>query len=287
MIFKNNKFLLLSIFAFLMTTPTIAQHHDGNWIYKNANDTTFVHCWSDTLTMSAFPAGSMMGMMGMPDSIYCRIDRMYLDSLHHPHDSTFIGWYRMQIGRDSLHFNMMNDDSGMMSGNHMIQFSMGTRCRLHWDSLMTDSMHRNWKPTGILAWDGSQWISIPISLSGNDAEFIASQLYSVYGIVGEVTTPLEVKDDSRIVNSFILSQNFPNPFNPSTEIRFTIPLSGIVRLRVYNILGNEVTALINDEMMAKGEHTIRFDGENLSSGIYFYTLQSGNFKESRKMLLIR
>jgi len=89
-----------------------------------------------------------------------------------------------------------------------------------------------------------------------------------------------------IPDSYQLSQNYPNPFNPSTKINFTIPVNGQVSLKVYDILGKEVMSLVND-IMSAGKHEITFNGSNLNSGTYFYRLQSGNFVETKKMLLVK
>ena len=89
-----------------------------------------------------------------------------------------------------------------------------------------------------------------------------------------------------IPDSYQLSQNYPNPFNPSTKINFTIPVNGQVSLKVYDILGKEVMSLVNDVITA-GRHEVTFNGSNLNSGTYFYRLQSGNFVETKKMLLVK
>lgn len=104
---------------------------------------------------------------------------------------------------------------------------------------------------------------------------------------------------SSVPVEFKLEQNYPNPFNPSTKIKFTIPTppvssplskgrtkEGFVILKVYNILGNEVATLVNEKLPA-GEYQINFDASNLSSGAYFYTLASDNFRETKKMILFR
>ncbi|HKB84753.1 MAG TPA: T9SS type A sorting domain-containing protein [Ignavibacteriaceae bacterium] len=86
---------------------------------------------------------------------------------------------------------------------------------------------------------------------------------------------------------FRLSQNFPNPFNPSTGIQYSISQPGRVTLKVYDMLGREVAGLV-DEQQAAGDHTVNFDGTNLSSGIYFYQLKiPGNFSQTKKMLLLK
>ncbi len=89
-----------------------------------------------------------------------------------------------------------------------------------------------------------------------------------------------------VANTFELSQNYPNPFNPTTLIRFSIPEAGNVSLKVYNVLGQEVMSLINEEM-AVGSYEADFNAANFSSGVYFYTLQAGDFTSTKKMMLLK
>lgn len=87
---------------------------------------------------------------------------------------------------------------------------------------------------------------------------------------------------------FYLSQNYPNPFNPATILEFGIPSAseGLVTLKIYDALGNEVATLIN-EFKSPGIYKVEWNGENYSSGIYFYELTNGNFKETKRMLLLK
>jgi ligand-binding sensor domain-containing protein len=89
-----------------------------------------------------------------------------------------------------------------------------------------------------------------------------------------------------VPNGYALSQNFPNPFNPSTTIEFTLPKSEFVELKVYSILGKEVVNLVSAKLQ-QGKHTYTFDGENLASGIYYYQLTAGDYREVKKMILLR
>jgi uncharacterized delta-60 repeat protein len=91
---------------------------------------------------------------------------------------------------------------------------------------------------------------------------------------------------SGIPQKFSLSKNYPNPFNPVTKIRFTIPQTSMVRFTIYDILGNEVGVFINEEKNP-GEYEFELDAANLTSGIYFYQLEAGNFIETGKMSLIK
>ena len=83
-----------------------------------------------------------------------------------------------------------------------------------------------------------------------------------------------------------LEQNFPNPFNPSTEITYQLPSEGHVLLTVHNVLGKEIASVVNGVENA-GTHTIRFNAASLAGGIYFYRLQTGSFTAIRKMLLVK
>ncbi len=89
-----------------------------------------------------------------------------------------------------------------------------------------------------------------------------------------------------VPSKFELSQNYPNPFNPSTKISFSIPKDGNVSLKVFNALGQEVASLVNGFTEA-GFHTVDFNAVNLNSGIYFYKLETTNFNQVRKMMLIK
>ena len=86
--------------------------------------------------------------------------------------------------------------------------------------------------------------------------------------------------------TFKLMQNYPNPFNPSTEISYSIPKSGYVKLTIYNVLGEKITELVNGYQSA-GNHSYQFNANNLSSGIYFYSLQTGNLVQTKKMILLK
>jgi hypothetical protein len=99
--------------------------------------------------------------------------------------------------------------------------------------------------------------------------------------------PSAVEDESEeALNSYQLYQNYPNPFNPVTTIRYSIPEISNVTLKVYDVLGNEVATLLNEEK-PYGSYDVEFDASGLSSGIYFYKLQAGSLVEAKKMVLMK
>jgi Secretion system C-terminal sorting domain len=104
-------------------------------------------------------------------------------------------------------------------------------------------------------------------------------------VFGDFTTSVEKLDDL-IPAKFELEQNYPNPFNPSTKIRFTVPEAGLVTMKVYNLLGQEVAILVNEEQAA-GVYEVTFDAAQLPSGIYFYSINAGDFVATKKMILLK
>ena len=95
-----------------------------------------------------------------------------------------------------------------------------------------------------------------------------------------------MEDNGTSANEFVLFQNYPNPFNPSTNIQYQISSLSQVSLKIYDVLGNEVATLANEEKTA-GSYEVEFNTLDLSSGIYLYKLQVGSFVETKKMMLMK
>jgi photosystem II stability/assembly factor-like uncharacterized protein len=116
-----------------------------------------------------------------------------------------------------------------------------------------------------------------------DAAYVGSDIS-----IGEFSIGVSSTDDSKDIlpSEYSLEQNYPNPFNPTTTIKYQIPELSFVSIRIYDILGNEIATLVNEEKPA-GYYKIEFDVPSLSSGIYFYTINSKNFISTRKMMLIK
>ena len=93
-------------------------------------------------------------------------------------------------------------------------------------------------------------------------------------------------DDKTIPTDYTLFQNYPNPFNPSTAIEFSLPVNSNVTLTIYNLLGQVVTTLVNEDKPA-GTYSVEFNATSLPSGIYFYKLEAGNFIQTKKMVLLK
>ena len=118
--------------------------------------------------------------------------------------------------------------------------------------------------------EGCDWIIPP----GGDCE---SQVLSI--------------QDSHIINSFLIQQNYPNPFNPVTNILYNLPEDGFVKITVFDILGNVINQLVN-EVQNSGYKTVKWEATNnqgqlVSAGVYLYTIETGEFRQTKKMILLK
>ncbi|MHB8843024.1 MAG: T9SS type A sorting domain-containing protein, partial [Candidatus Aquicultor sp.] len=169
----------------------------------------------------------------------------------------------------------------------------GVGRQLKYDSLVYDGTQRNWVKEEIdLKQFGGKQIKIRFKLLSDGSVQKDGWYLDDISIVtfddlissGKNTIPASL--------DFHLLQNYPNPFNPETVIRYQVSVSGKVTLKIYDILGNEVATLLDEEQQA-GKYSVKFDATSnhqltinaLSSGVYFYQLRAGNFVETKKMVL--
>jgi len=152
---------------------------------------------------------------------------------------------------------------------------------------------------GDLSDEEDEWL-----LEGTDPEARVSGTFTQFALIGEAPTATDqIEIDNVVVRStggavgveekvtslptdFELMANYPNPFNPTTNIQFALPSNSNVKLTVVNALGQVVAELVNGELSA-GIHDVTWDAANMTSGIYFYTIQADNFVQTRKMLLLK
>ena len=121
-----------------------------------------------------------------------------------------------------------------------------------------------------------------IIVNSNDP-FTPSVVVPIHMIV---SSTVGIEDNLNIPLAFNLYQNYPNPFNPRTTIKYSIPELSKVKLTLFNLLGEEVTTLVNEEKNA-GNYSVEFNAATLPSGVYFYQLKAGEFISSKKMVLMK
>lgn len=150
-----------------------------------------------------------------------------------------------------------------------------------WNSgvYMSDDFGGSWKQIGMKG-QGASAVTCQPATKTLFAGTSAGKVYKVSaGATGIADRPVKA-------NSYTLEQNYPNPFNPETAIRYSLQAAGHVKLEVYDLLGNRVAEIVNGNESA-GEHTVRFNASGLTSGVYFYKIQSGSFTSIKKLLLIK
>lgn len=108
--------------------------------------------------------------------------------------------------------------------------------------------------------------------------------YNIYKYSSQID--VGINNEGKAVTKFHLAQNYPNPFNPTTKIKFSLQKAGLVTLYVYDVTGRQIQTLVN-EVRPSGNYTVDFTGSSLSSGVYFYKIQSGDFVGAKRMLLIK
>ena len=110
--------------------------------------------------------------------------------------------------------------------------------------------------------------------------------YTSEGRIRDMNLITNIKNDLISQKKYYLGNNYPNPFNPTTKIDYTIPENTFVSLRIFDITGREVTTLVNSYQQS-GLHSVTYNASNISSGLYLYTLNTGNYSETKRMVLIK
>ncbi|MCK5033694.1 MAG: Ig-like domain-containing protein, partial [Calditrichia bacterium] len=181
------------------------------------------------------------------------VDDNYPRGLASDHEVS--GWYTIDwVGWKLVSWDMTNDSTGSWLGDGSLD---GT---LRFDSIQLT--YNPGAPTGTLYFDDLR-LATKIPLGIPDAN-----------------------DDTRLPDHYQLFQNYPNPFNPSTTITYQVPQNSYVKITVYNMLGQVIKTLVNEEKSI-GVHNVTFKTENLAGGVYIYTLETNSFKDSKKMMLLK
>jgi hypothetical protein len=137
--------------------------------------------------------------------------------------------------------------------------------------------------------NGSSTVLLGTGIFGTNASFnLPPEIgWVCYSPVNPSKNSVKKSQDSYSPYHFKLSQNYPNPFNPETVIKYEIAKESNVTIKIYNILGQLVRTMVNNELKKPGIYNLNFDGSNLASGLYFYKIEAGTFIETKKMLLIK
>ena len=182
-------------------------------------------------------------------------------------------------------FNINPDQPGGGPGSGFVTDPVTGRTHNVASTLPTDEDYSPlWR---VNVYDNADWDSVHDLASAQAANILATGVATVNCPIVMIENATAVEDHpGGVPLSYRLDQNFPNPFNPTTQINFTVAHNGRTTLKVFNIIGQQVAELV-DKDLQPGDYTVHWDASNRASGIYFYTLQTGSFRMTRKMMLLK
>ena len=268
----------------------------GMWMHRDHSDTTYAHCVNDSAHRIGFPPGHTGhgGGMMWPDSMFVQFWEIHPDSLPGGHNQEHFRGFYLNM-HDPQGIGMMN---GQFGGHHgMMHFQKEHVFRFHYDDEMLAAAGLSEAGMMVKYWnsDAQQWLEaagIAIDTEGNTVTFSSGELSNYYTLSAPaVVTGVEDSPAGIVPGEFILHQNYPNPFNPSTNIHFDLPQQAQVQLSIYNLLGQRIAVLI-DENKPAGVYTVQWDGRNgagkaVASGIYLMKLEAGQQVKVKRMLLLK
>ena len=171
---------------------------------------------------------------------------------------------------------------GLLNWFKVVRTGTGTSELWGYNLTKVDFTSGNWIPTWPLPeLADMQYSNTTLKTGGTDGKPVGDPGWFTGGYTGVPKTP------SQVPNQFALYQAYPNPFNPSTNIKFTVAQSGNVSLRIYNVMGQLVKTVVDNVYKNKGDYNYQVTMDNLSSGVYFYTLIQGNQELTKKMVLLK
>ena len=280
----------------------------GHYVSENFGVSAMQKIWEETIGqdgLSAVDSAMTFYNTNAPDIFAGYCVWKYLTgnraNASHPHfqEATSYPKVRIQKRFSSLPIDATNETYPSLEnyatyyltivGNHQtgnFQLGFNDPMEQQWRGKMILDSARNFESISFNVFDGltiSDWQNLDsIIFIPANTEYVGNNF--LFGLTG-VFEPTNVSENN-LPTKFSLQQNFPNPFNPNTKIKYEIAKSGFVSLKIYDILGREIKTLVNENKNV-GTYEIDFDANNLNSGIYFYKLTTNNFSEMKKMILVK
>ena len=263
-------------------------HMGGGWIHRNMSQSMQFHSPFDEMDWMEMNPGWHMGGRhhgGMQDSLFCQILEILPGSMRGMGSENAFAGYEI----DFFFERMMGGMGNMGCGEHM-EFGSNANFQFHYTDaeLQLKGVDESTIQVKYLDTHTNSWMTINnanINASNNTVTFNTSNVGSYFILTGDSPTSVETSNDL-IVEDFVLEQNYPNPFNPSTRIEFTVVKRSNVSLSVFNLLGQKVADLVN-ENMEPGHYNVSFDASSLSSGVYLYQLKTDGTTIVKKMQLLK
>ena len=266
-------------------------HFGGGWIDKDMNQNRGFHTPYDTLDRMIINPGWHDGMTHhggmMSDSLFCQLLEIFPQNLPQHNDHNFFSAYEIGLFSPDGHNNMREGEHGRGE----MEFASDLNFMLHYNDIQLMGFQMDENTIEVMGWDdqANTWSLIPtaeIDLVNNVVTFSSTNVGTFIALSGQ--PEITAIDDKRLSTParFVLEQNYPNPFNPVTTITFDLNEVGYVTLSVYNVLGQKVITLV-DENLTAGSYNVKFDARNFPSGTYFYELNVNNQRSIKKLTLMK
>ncbi len=261
----------------------------GRWIHRYMNQTTHVRTpfddgdWMDV--QPGWHPGGGGGHHGhLPNDLFCQMIQVFPQNIPNTDNENVFAAYEFGLFRPDG-FNLLWDDH--MNGGH-IQFANNVQYQLHYNDIQLQGFNIDENTIQLKYWNeqSNSWelLNANVDVVNNTVTVSNGTVSSKLILTGQ-QNPLSINDpSSNLVAQFTLKQNYPNPFNPATTIEFSLLENAKVILTIYNVLGQKVVQLLDEEKPA-GVYQVNFDASNLPSGIYFYELKVGDMSLVKKMNL--
>ncbi len=264
----------------------------GNWLHQGSDSNQYVFCPTDSASWLQFGPGSMMGHhhggMMFPDSIYAEFELLHPDSLPGIADSTCLAGF---------HANVVDNNFGSMMGHgrHSMGFLQNIQQRFHFtESMLQERGIEDFSGVELRYYDDSgEWVTASTAQynpQDNSVEYSAPTVNSYYGLFATGTeTSAEQKTETP--TQYGLLSNYPNPFNPSTTIQFSLQANAPATVSIYDVLGRKVRVLL-DAKVSAGEHKIEWDGRDdrgnlVNSGVYILELRTEGMSQHKTITLLK
>ncbi|NQV15224.1 T9SS type A sorting domain-containing protein [bacterium] len=261
----------------------------GDWVHHGANDSTHVYCPTDSMSYLGFPPHSMMGM-GFPDSLYCQFEAFDPDSMPGLPDSThFAGFLCAFINPEGDHMG------GGMGQGGMMNFSQPVGMQFHYEEAALTQAGLS--EESITVWymnAAEQWMVESAAQLNQESNIITISIEDIapyYYLSAESIVSNDSKSNWTLPNTLELISAFPNPFNPSISIDFTLGQMSNVMFNVYNLKGQRVYQE-SIRSLTDGNHTLTWDPaldsrNNLGAGVYIVELLSGQTARIQKVTYLK
>jgi hypothetical protein len=273
-------------------SSSFGSHFGGGWIDKDMSESRHFHTPFDTLDRMEIEPGWHGGMGHghggmMSDSLFCQILEIFPQNIPNSDGQHIFAAYEVGMYNPDGSNNMW---MGGMNGGHM-NFNSNVDFMLHYNDIQLQGEGIDENSIEVKYWDdlNDHWVTVSdivVDPENNTVSYSDNEISNFVILTGPQVATSITGERLLTVKGFNLKQNYPNPFNPATTIAFSLSKSAFVTLSIYNVLGQKIMVLL-DNNLTSGSYKVEFDARHLPSGTYFYELSVDNQRRVKKLSLMK